>query len=183
MKKIINGRKYDTSTAKWIAKDWSDFPKTDFSYWEESLFRKKNGEFFLYGWGGAMSKYSKQIGQNEWMGSEKITPVSIEEAKTWGEEHMTTEAYEATFGAVKDQPIETFYTGGGIWLTVKPTSEWFYYLVDADSNCLSYFSDRWKDGEEYPCQRMEWSRGEEELNQRQKVIYHEMKAELFRKAW
>lgn len=78
MKTIINGRKYDTSTAKWIATDWSDLPKTDFSYWEESLFQKKTGEFFLYGWGNAMSKYQKHIGQNEWTGGEKIIPMGIE---------------------------------------------------------------------------------------------------------
>ena len=102
MKTIINGRKYDTDTAKFIATDWSDIPKNDFAYWEESLYRKKTGEFFLYGYGGPMSIYSKTIGQNEWITGEKIIPMTIEQARAWGEKHMTVWSYEETFGAVEE---------------------------------------------------------------------------------
>lgn len=85
MKKIIAGRLYDTETATKIADYHSSYPYNDFGYYEESLYRKKTGEFFLYGEGGPASKYAKSVGQNEWRGSEKIIPISYENAQKWAE--------------------------------------------------------------------------------------------------
>ncbi len=48
MKKIINGKRYDTETAKLIGSDGYSNP-SDFNYWSEDLYQKKTGEFFLYG--------------------------------------------------------------------------------------------------------------------------------------
>lgn len=48
MKKIINGKKYDTETATYICGYEYDTLSV-FSHIHESLFRKKDGEFFLYG--------------------------------------------------------------------------------------------------------------------------------------
>lgn len=45
MKKIINGRRYDTDRAKEVGYDYYSNPG-DFSYWRETLYRKNTGEFF-----------------------------------------------------------------------------------------------------------------------------------------
>ncbi len=52
MKKVINGKAYDTEKAKPVAhwKNWGSW--RDFEHIEETLYRKRTGEFFLLGEGG-----------------------------------------------------------------------------------------------------------------------------------
>lgn len=50
MKKIINGKKYDTESAQEICSRSSGH-YGDFHRVAETLYRKKTGEFFLYGEG------------------------------------------------------------------------------------------------------------------------------------
>ena len=97
MKKIINGRKYDTETAKFIAK-W-DNDELGGRYVEEKLYRKKTGEFFIDGYGGAMSKYCRAVG-NACIEGREIVPISKDEAKEWLEKYSTCEIYEEIFGEV-----------------------------------------------------------------------------------
>ena len=102
MKKIINGKKYDTKTAECVA-EWHNrhFP-SDFDYCSEDLYRKKTGEFFLHGEGGARSKYAQRYGQNSWGGGEDITPLTEAEAREWVEEHCDGDDYEKIFGEVPE---------------------------------------------------------------------------------
>ena len=106
MKVIINRRKYDTSTAEELAVD-SYSNSRDFAYWEETLYRKANGEYFLYGEGGAASKYRECCGQNEWCGGARIVPLTIAEAMDWAEKHMDADRFESVFGTVTEdaQPV------------------------------------------------------------------------------
>lgn len=101
MKKIINGKKYDTETAKELS-SWDNGLPGDFSYVSETLYRKKTGEYFLAGHGGARSKYAESIGQNCWSGGTAITPLTESEAKAWAEDHLDCEEYEAIFGEVEE---------------------------------------------------------------------------------
>ena len=101
MKKIINGKRYDTDTAKEMGQDSYSNPR-DFSYWCETLYRKTTGEFFLHGEGGANSKYAETIGQNEWCGGSQIMPLTVEKAQAWAEKHLDAEEYEKIFGAVDE---------------------------------------------------------------------------------
>ena len=73
MKKIINGKRYDTETAN-LCGNTSYSYRGDFHFWREELYQKRTGEFFLYGEGGPMTKYSVSTGQNTWSGGEKIIP-------------------------------------------------------------------------------------------------------------
>lgn len=61
MKKIINGRKYDTETAKEIGYWSNGYPCSDFNHCEETLYLKKTGEYFLYGEGGALTEYARSV--------------------------------------------------------------------------------------------------------------------------
>ena len=98
MKMIINGKVYDTETAKKVASWYSNYARNDFHYYEEELYQKKTGEFFLYGEGNAASPYSKSCGQNEWCGGERIEPLTFKEAQKWAEEHLDGEDYCEIFG-------------------------------------------------------------------------------------
>lgn len=98
MKKIINGRLYDTDTARCIGSDSYGDGTSDFHHYSEELYVKRTGEFFLYGEGGPLSRYSRSTGNNLWSGGEKIIPLNLEAARQWAEEHLDADDYAAAFG-------------------------------------------------------------------------------------
>lgn len=100
MKRIIGGRKYDTGTARELGA-WDNGAYGDFDFCSESLYRKKNGEFFLYGRGGARSPYADRRG-DRWGSGEAIRPLSVEDARRWAEEHLSANEYEDAFGPAPD---------------------------------------------------------------------------------
>ena len=102
MKKIINGKLYDTDTAKEIAANYHGDGPMDFRYYAESLYRKRTGEYFLHGEGGPMTQYAISCGQNQWRGGEKIIPLSYDAAKQWAEENMDADDYQEEFGTVNE---------------------------------------------------------------------------------
>lgn len=102
MKKIISGKLYDTATAREIASCSHGESPRDFRYYAETLYCKRTGEYFLAGHGGPMSKYSHATGQNSWSGGERIFPLTLEEARDWGEHEMDADDYQAEFGAVTE---------------------------------------------------------------------------------
>lgn len=97
MKKVINRRLYDTDTAEEIDNYESDYLSSDFHYYEETLYRKKTGEFFLCGSGNGASPYSKRYSDG-WGPGEGIHPLSLDDAKAWVERHMSAECYINLFG-------------------------------------------------------------------------------------
>ena len=60
MKKIINGKMYNTETAKCLS-EWCNGHYGDLTYVEETLYRKRTGEYFLYGLSGAADKIADAI--------------------------------------------------------------------------------------------------------------------------
>ena len=100
MKKIINGKVYDTQKAECVGK-WNN-GLAGFDWCEEELYRKRTGEFFLFGQGSARSRYAKSCGDNEWSGGGKIIPMSYQAAQKWAEDKLNAEQYEAIFGAVQE---------------------------------------------------------------------------------
>ena len=100
MKKIISNRVYDTATAQELASYANGGSWRDFSHFEETLYRKKTGEYFLHGEGGAMTRYAEAVGQNEWSGGERIMPLTYDEASKWAQEHLDGDEYERIFGEV-----------------------------------------------------------------------------------
>ena len=102
MKKIINGKMYDTETAKELGFDQNTGDTRDFRWVCETLYRKRTGEFFLHGQGGPASKYAVSYGSNEWGGGSKIIPLTWEAARKWAEEHLDADEYEDIFGEVAE---------------------------------------------------------------------------------
>lgn len=102
MKKIINGKMYNTETATVKGEYSNSYSVSDFKYFEETLYQKKTGEFFLYGEGGPLSPYKEVLGDSGATGGEKILPLSLDEAKKWAEENLTADEYIGIFGEVEE---------------------------------------------------------------------------------
>ena len=102
MMKIIAGKKYNTETAIALGYYQSNCSYSDFRYFDETLYRKKTGEYFLHGTGGPMTIYSSSQGPNCYGWGADITPLTIREAKEWVEEHLSAEEYENIFGEVEE---------------------------------------------------------------------------------
>jgi hypothetical protein len=98
MKKIINGKRYDTSKAVEVGSASGGGPVGDFSHWSATLFRTPRSKvYFLHGEGGPMTRWSVSIGQNQWAGGEDITPMTRQEAFAWAQEHLEPEEIETEF--------------------------------------------------------------------------------------
>ena len=107
MKKIINGKLYNTETAEKID-SWENMNDyRNFHYFSETLYRKRTGEFFLHGEGGPASPYHERVDQNSYMGGERIRPLTPEEAREWAEEHMDADDYQRVFGEVSEGESRT----------------------------------------------------------------------------
>lgn len=109
MKRIINGKVYDTDTAKALGTGYHGV-RGELSFFEESLYRKKTGEFFLYGEGGPMTRYAKTVSFNEWTSGELIMPMTYDEAQRWAEKNLTGDEYEAIFGEIKEDKSRQMVT-------------------------------------------------------------------------
>ena len=110
MKKRINTLSYNTETAQKLGEWSNDLPVTEFGYCHEVLYKKRTGQYFLYGEGGAMSNYRKPVygSSNAWQGGEDIIPLTREEAQKWfekasndDEELASDEVYEREFGQIE----------------------------------------------------------------------------------
>ena len=86
MKKVIDGLVYNTDTAIEIASWDNGLSTTDFNNCEETLYKTKNGKFFVYGEGGALTRWSESYGNSRYGGKGIITLVQ-EEALMWCEDH------------------------------------------------------------------------------------------------
>ena len=87
MKRVIDGKVYNTETAECIG-DWSNGCNGgDFDQCSESLYKTKKGQFFTVGSGGARSKYSRSYGADSVGGGEGMELLSEEDALAWCEDH------------------------------------------------------------------------------------------------
>ena len=97
MKKLINGKMYNTETAEEIA-TWSNtYYSSDFHYCQETLYKTKKGAYFIFGKGGPLSPYAQPSGGTGRTGGSDIVAFSKEEAFAWLELHDLTEEAEEEF--------------------------------------------------------------------------------------
>ena len=100
MKRIIDGRRYDTGTAEEIGSA-THGSRRDFDYYEETLYCKRTGEYFVHGYGHGASRYAKQAYGN-WGPGEAIVPMAYEQAREWAERNLDAEDYEREFGPTSE---------------------------------------------------------------------------------
>lgn len=97
MRKIINGRMYDSETATFVGTytEISNYGVFNWEYYlRECLYKKKTGEFFFV-------REEMDEAENPFR-IDDIIPVTIEEAKLWGEKHLDPDDYIACFGEVEE---------------------------------------------------------------------------------
>lgn len=97
MKKTVEGKTYNTATAKLIG-EWRNTLTVRNSNWcHEILFQTTEEEYFIWGCGGSLSAY--RSGNSRSPGSKAdITPLSRQEAKEWAQAHIKHELYVKEFG-------------------------------------------------------------------------------------
>lgn len=96
MKKIINGKLYNTDTAEKIMGWTNGYGYGDGNYISEALHITKKGNYFLNVIGGAMTTHARQCGNEMGMGK-SITLLTKKDAIVWLEEHNFTEELEEYF--------------------------------------------------------------------------------------
>lgn len=98
MKRIIDGRMYNTETATLVGHYNNGCSYSDFHVIDESLYIKKTGEWFLYGFGGAMTEYAVKCEDGMTGGSARIISFTDDEAKKWLEKYNLVDEYIKYFG-------------------------------------------------------------------------------------
>jgi hypothetical protein len=101
MKAVINGKRYDTETAKLICESSFENP-SNFNYYDEGLYITKNGAYFLAGKGGANSKYRTTVAQNSWSGGSAIIPMDKKQAFEYCQQVDTTACEEYFSDIIED---------------------------------------------------------------------------------
>lgn len=96
MIKIKDGKRYNTETAELVF-EWCNELQGTFECREKELYLTKNGDWFVYDYGGPMTDMAKQTGSNNWSGSEDITPLDEEEVIEFLFEYNGYEAIEKYF--------------------------------------------------------------------------------------
>lgn len=76
MKARINGKTYNTETADYVCAWDNDRPRNDLHYEEVYLYRKRTGEFFIEGEGGAATVWGYEDKSGARSFGVKIFPVS-----------------------------------------------------------------------------------------------------------
>lgn len=103
MKKIIGGKKYNTTTAKLVGTYDTGYIG-DFDWRYEELYRKATGEFFLAGEGGAKTRWASRT-IDGFSSGEGILPLTLDEAREWAEEHLTQAEVEELFQIPKEEDV------------------------------------------------------------------------------
>lgn len=98
MKRIVNGKRYDTDKADLVAEASHGTPG-DFSFYEESLYHTRRGAWFVYGEGGPSSPYSQQVGSGSRGAGSAVVPLEDTEAMRWLEKEGYTSDLEEWFGS------------------------------------------------------------------------------------
>lgn len=100
MQFIKNGKLYDTETAKWCGGygKYINTPENEADIDRKyTLFKKRNGEFFI------LQEEYRTANGSEWLSENPIvTPLTEEEARAWSEEHISVYEYQEAFGPVTE---------------------------------------------------------------------------------
>ena len=102
MNKVINGKRYDTDTAREVG-SWENMDDAgNFDYLSETLYRKRTGEFFLHCEGGARTPYAS-FSEDGWArDGEVLRPLGYVEARKWASERLSADECEAVFPSIPE---------------------------------------------------------------------------------
>ena len=96
MRIISNKKVYGTEKAQEIT-NVRHSTRNNISWYEEILYRAKNGAWFLKGEGGPLSHYAVDLGDGNKEGSCKLMPMSVSATIEWLEKHAKYSIIEELF--------------------------------------------------------------------------------------
>lgn len=102
MKKVIDGKLYNTETAEQLAEYWNGLSHMDFGFCIEVLYKTPKGNYFLNGEGGPLTRYSVRSAKT-WSGGEDIIEYSREEALEWLSQNGFPKVIETEFPDLIDE--------------------------------------------------------------------------------
>ncbi len=85
MKRVIDGKIYDTKTAEEICDLPCHHYPGDFQFHETTLYRTPRGNFFLAGKGGPMTRWAQPEGNSGYSGGSGLEVITHEEARGYAE--------------------------------------------------------------------------------------------------
>lgn len=87
MKKVIEGKRYDTETALKVCEIFEGY-RGDFNHLDCTLYQgKRSKAFFLAGYGGAMTVFSSRSPDGSYGGNSDIIPLTDDQAKVYCERY------------------------------------------------------------------------------------------------
>ena len=99
MKKVIDGKSYDTCTAVHVCNLNSPTDnRSDFNWHKTGLYSTQKGSFFVSGEGGPRSMWAKSVGQNSWSWGKGLRSVNEKEARDFMEDAGLSEDAFAAVG-------------------------------------------------------------------------------------
>ena len=104
MKFIKRNRVYDTTTARFIGCWYNTMANTTEKIREE-LYAKKNGEYFLYGTGGANTRYAKNLRDGTFTTGHHCIPMDYPAALLWAQEKLSKKEFEQEFKKYIQSPL------------------------------------------------------------------------------
>ena len=99
MKRIIDGKTYNTKTATLICDTSNEYSRSDFKFESSDLYVTKKGAYFIAGSGGALSRFARRVSDG-YCGGEGIIPISREDALSECERHGDTDDAAEFFGGM-----------------------------------------------------------------------------------
>jgi hypothetical protein len=100
MRKVIEGKVYDTTTAEYICDvtPTSGMSQSDFRWEDTDLYRTKKGTFFIAGKGGPLTRWAERTGNNGRTGGSGLVIVDDTTARSMVEQFADEATYNSTFG-------------------------------------------------------------------------------------
>lgn len=102
MKKIVNGKTYNTYTAEPVVTWTNGFSYSDLRNVIEVLMKTPKGAYFAFGKGGPMTKYAHNT-TDRFSGGADIIPLTEEEALGWLVERELHDVAEDEFGHMLEE--------------------------------------------------------------------------------
>lgn len=109
-KKVIDGRRYDTDTAREVGKSTCI---DEAHRWIDTLYRKNTGEYFLHRW----------IGNGEQVFEEWLIPMKTNEAKDWAKENLTADECNRILESSEDNQTKRTVTFSLTEATIEKISQ------------------------------------------------------------
>jgi len=102
MRRIKDGKIYDTDTATRICGTGNSLSTTDFGFEDSGLYVTKRGGYFISGRGGASSRFAFSDGDG-YVGSSGVIVLSASEALAEAEYHDDADTIEVQFPGMLEE--------------------------------------------------------------------------------